>query len=66
MAEVPVPKITKARYFFIRFKEISEILLLPVAAVLVDFNIKAFGIAEVLASVAIVIEGFHHSIETAI
>lgn len=62
MAEVPVPKTTKARYFSIRFKEVFEILFLLLVARVVNCNIKAVGIAEVFSSVTIIIKSGHYSI----
>lgn len=55
MAKVPVPEIIKAWYFFIRLKIIFEILFLFLAALFINCNIKAVGIAETLAGVTIVI-----------
>lgn len=59
MAEVPVPKIIETRYFFIRLKIIFEILFLFLGSSLINCNIKAVSIAEVLASITIIIEFYH-------
>lgn len=55
MAEVPAPEVIEAWYFFIRFEKVFEILFLLLAALFVNCNIKAVGIAEALASVTIII-----------